>query len=74
MLDVQLGTFWTSGPYVAMAVGAQQNDDGTWEYNLAGAGWRRSVDGIPVEEDGTPWVQCDATGTPLAPQVPPITD
>jgi len=74
MLDVELGTFWKCGPYVCMAVGAQQNDDGSWSYNLAGAGWRCSVDGIPVEEDGTSWVQCDATGTPLAPQTPPITD
>lgn len=75
MLDIQLGTFWKSGPYVCMAVGAQQNDDGTWAYNLAGAGWRQSVQGVPVGEDGTPWVQCDSRGAPLQPEIaPPITD
>jgi hypothetical protein len=74
MLDVRLGTFWKCGPYVCTVVGAQQNDDGSWAYNLAGAGWRRSTNGLPVEEDGTPWVRCDPNGIPLEPQTPPITD
>ena len=65
------GTLWTLGPYVCQLVGAQKQDDGTYLYNLAGAGWRAAADGVPVEEDGTPWTACDSQGTPLVTTSPP---
>ena len=62
---LEIGTFWTLGQYVCQLVGAQRQDDGTYLYNLAGAGWRAAADGVPIEEDGTPWTACDSQGTPL---------
>ena len=68
---LSLGTLWTLGQYVCQLVGAQRQDDGTYLYNLAGAGWRGEANGVPVEEDGTPWTPCDAQGTPLVTTSPP---
>jgi hypothetical protein len=72
MLNPALGTLWSFGQYICMAIGAQRQDDGSYLYNLAGAGWRAVVAGIPVEPDGALWTQCDARGTPLE-SGPPLT-
>jgi len=70
---LEVGTIWTDGVSVGMLLGWQPIG-GTLEYNIAGQGWLKAPEGTPIGHDGTPWTQCDATGTPLAPQTPPITD
>ena len=67
-----LGTFWKYGTKTGILVAVQQQDDGTFLGNVAGAGWRPLVAGVPWEADEAgkpvaPWTQVHADGSSMDP-------